>query len=75
MHVAAGVYLLNSSVLALEPGHQRHLTTLPSGSIVRIAEGNPDASGLIAVSVGERQLQLFLIDLEERAERIAEQSN
>ena len=72
---ALGVYVLNSSILALEPDvSTQRFITIPSGSLVRTISVGPDKAGLIAVSVGAKSLKLFLVDLQERAEKIAEQS-
>ena len=74
MPLPGRVYCLVSSILAFESsGAGRHLITVPSGSHVRLTADQPDASGLIPVSFGERKLMLFLVDLEERSEAVAEQ--
>ena len=70
-----GMYHLNADILALEMSEsESSLITLPSGSVVTLGAAEPDASGLIVVSFGDRRLKLFLVDLEARGELIEQLS-
>ncbi len=63
------VYRINDAVRAVVTKNSGcRLTELPAGSVFSLTTMEPDSSGLIEGTSGELTVQVFLNDLEQRAE-------
>jgi hypothetical protein len=63
------VYRIKNAVRAvLTENSGSRLTELPAGSVVSLTTMEPDSTGMIVGTSGERTVQVFLNDLEHRAE-------
>lgn len=67
----SSVYRLREPVTVLVKNANSHkLQQLPAGSLLRVDNSKPDASGLIAAACNGNSVQIFSRDLEERSDSI-----
>jgi hypothetical protein len=63
------LYRIKNAVRAIAPEENgSRLTELPAGAVFSLTTLEPDSNGMIQGTTGERNVRVFLNDLEERAE-------
>jgi hypothetical protein len=64
-------YRLRTTTVAVQQEHTRPVaTSIPSGTILNVADDPPNVGGFVEVEWGGNSLQIFAVDLRDRAELI-----